>query len=262
MYYRRRPKRTTRVCRRPDVEAAIEKILAGRPATYGYRRIHALLIREGIRINPKTVWRLLRRKGWLSSTRSRLERSRRRHEGQVSVAEPNRRWASDITGIVTWNKQKGRLAVIIDCADRMVLAWQFARRMLSEDLQEMVREAVFQRFGAEKEKAQNLEFLSDNGPEYACRKLRALLQDFGMVICRTPRRSPESNGLAEAFFGSFKRDYVYQGELENLEAVAQQLPGWIEDYNQIAPHSALGMKSPAQFYADWLLKNKRMPVQN
>jgi putative transposase len=262
MYYRRRPKHPTRVGRRPEVEAAIEHILAGRPATYGYRRIHALLIREGIRTNPKTVWHLLRRKGWLSSTRSRLERSGRRHEGQGSVPEPNRRWASDITGIVTWNKQKGRLAVIIDCADRMVLAWRFARRMLSEDLQEMVREAVFQRFGAEKEKAQNIEFLSDSGPEYACRKLRALLQDFGMVICRTPRRSPESNGLAEAFFGSFKRDYVYQGELESPETVAQQLPEWIKDYNQIAPHSALGMKSPAQFYADWLLKNKRMPVQN
>ncbi|MGH8003946.1 MAG: DDE-type integrase/transposase/recombinase, partial [Limisphaerales bacterium] len=181
MYYRRRPKRTLRVCRRPDVEAAIERTLTGRPATYGYRRIHALLIREGIRTNPKTVWRMLRRRGWLSSTRSRLASARRRHDGHVSVPESNRRWASDITGIVTWNKQKGRLAVIIDCADRMVLAWRFARRMLSEDLQEMVREAVFQRFGAEKEKAQNIEFLSDNGPEYACRKLRALLQDCGMV---------------------------------------------------------------------------------
>lgn len=158
-------------------------------------------------------------------------------------------------------REKGRLAVIIDCADRMVLAWRFARRMPSEELQEMVREAVFGRFGAEKEKAQNIEFLSDNGPEYACRKLRGLLQDFGMVVCRTPRCSPESNGLVEAFFGSFKRDYVYQGELESLEAVAQQLPEWIKDYNEVAPHSALGMKSPVPFYADWMLKISTTPVQ-
>lgn len=262
LYYRRRPRRTTRGCRRPEVEAAIERILAGRPATYGYRRIHALLIREGLWTNSKTVWRILRRRDWLSSTRSRLGKTRRRHEGQVSVPEPNRRWATDITGIKAWNGEKGRLAVIIDCADRMVLSWRFARRMPSEELQEMVREAVFGRFGTEKEKAQNIEFLSDNGPEYACRKLRGLLQDFGMVVCRTPRCSPESNGLVEAFFGSFKRDYVHQGELESLEAVAQQLPEWIKDYNEVAPHSALGMKSPAPFYADWLLKNKRMPVQN
>lgn len=260
-YYRRRQRRKSKSCRRPDVEAAIERILTGRPATYGYRRIHALLIREGIWTNPKTVWRILRRRDWLSSTRSRLGRTRRRHDGQVSVPEPNRRWATDITGIKAWNGEKGRLAVIIDCADRMVLAWRFARRMPSEELQEMVREAVFGRFGAEKEKAQHIEFLSDNGPEYACRKLRGVLQGFGMVVCRTPRCSPESNGLVEAFFGSFKRDYVYQGELENLEAVAQQLPEWIKDYNEIAPHSALGMKSPVPFYADWMLKISHTPVQ-
>ena len=262
LYYRRRPKRKIGgICRRPDVETAIERVLAGRPATYGYRRIHALLLRDGLRTNPKTVWRILRRRDWLSSTRSRLERTRRRHEGRVSVADPNQRWASDITGIVAWSKEKGRLAVIIDCADRMVLAWRFARRMPSEELQEMVREAVFRRFGAAKEKAQNIEFLSDNGPEYACRKLRRVLQDFGMVVCRTPRCSPESNGLVEAFFGSFKRDYVYQGELGSLEAVAQKLPEWMEDYNQVAPHSALGMKAPAQFYADWMLKISTTPVQ-
>jgi len=243
------------------VEAAIEQLLAERPATYGYRRIHALLIRDGIWVNSKTVWRILRRRGWLSSTRSRLGRVHWRHEGRVSVPDPNRRWASDITGIKAWNGEKGRLAVIIDCADRMVLSWRFARRMPSEELQEMVREAVFRRFGNEKQKAQNIEFLSDNGPEYACRKLRRVLSDFGMVVCRTPRCSPESNGLAEAFFGGFKRDYVYQGELENREAVARKLPEWIEDYNLIAPHSALGMKSPGQFYADWMLKISHKPVQ-
>lgn len=116
----------------------------------------------------------------------------------------------------------------------------------------MVREAVFRRFGAEKAQAHGLEFLSDNGPEYICKKLRGLLESFGMVICHTPIRSPESNGLAEAFFGSFKRDYVYQGELENFEQVKLKLPSWIQDYNEVAPHSALGMKAPAQFYKDWL----------
>jgi putative transposase len=61
----------------------------------------------------------------------------------VQVAEPNRRWASDITGIRAWNGQKGRLAIMIDCADRMVLTWRFATRITAEDLAEMLREAVF-----------------------------------------------------------------------------------------------------------------------
>ncbi len=84
----------------------------------------------------------------------------------------------------------------------------------------------------------------------------------GLIPCHTPRRSPQSNGLAEAFFGSFKRDYVYQACLETVEDVARQLLGWIEHYNHQAPHSALGMQSPAECYAEWLVRNKTRPVQN
>src|SRR6266849_5166405 len=47
----------------------------------------------------------------------------------------------------------------------------------------------------------------------------------GLIPCHTPRRSPQTNGLAEAFFGSFKRDYVYQACLETVEDVARQLLG-------------------------------------
>jgi putative transposase len=61
----------------------------------------------------------------------------------VRVAEPNRRWASDITGIRAWDGRKGRLAIMIDCADRMVLAWRFATRITAEDLAAMLREAIF-----------------------------------------------------------------------------------------------------------------------
>ena len=261
-YYRRTPRRQPAGCRRPDVEAAIQQILLERPATYGYRRIRGMLVRRGVHANWKTVWRILRRRGWLSSTRQRTLRPGRLHEGQVSVREPNRRWASDITSIKAWNGEKGRLAVIVDCADRCVVAWQWARRLPSQELQEMVREAIFRRFGPDRAQAWGLEFLSDNGPEYACKRLRAVLQGFGMVVCRTPHRSPESNGLAEAFFGSFKRDDVYQGALESVEAVGRQLPGWLQDYNEIAPHSALGLQAPAQFYRDWRRSTlTQVPVQ-
>lgn len=262
-YYRRKIRRRTEGCRRPEVEQAIQQILLERPATYGYRRIHGMLDRQSIKADPKTVWKIMRRRGWLSSARGKTFRPGRLHEGQVSVAEPNRRWASDITSIRAWNGEKGRLAIIVDCADRSVLAWRWGKKMPSEELQEMVREAVFRRFGAEREKAKGLEFLSDNGPEYICKKLRAMLQSLGIVVCHTPRRSPQSNGLAERFFGTFKRDYVYQGELENLEEVARKLPRWLQDYNEVAPHSALEMKAPAQFYTDWLAsKINKSPVQN
>jgi len=93
-------------------------------------------------------------------------------------------------------------------------------------------------------------------------RFRPFVRAMGLIPCRTPRRSLESNGLAEAFFGSFKRDYVYQACLETVEDVAHQLMVWIEHYNHQAPHSALGMQSPAECYAAWLVRNKTRPVQH
>ena len=258
-YYRREAPRA-RVSRRPDVEAAIERIIRERPATYGYRRIFGMLIREGISVNPKTVWRIMRRRGWLSTLRSARLRVGRRHEGQVRVAKSNRRWASDITSIKAWNGEKGRLAIIIDCSDRSVLAWRWSKTMPSEQLQEMVREAVFSRFGMSRVRANGIEFLSDNGPEYGCHRLRGLLREFKMEICRTPRRSPESNGIAERFFGTLKKDYVYQGELENFAEIGRKMEGWIRDYNEVAPHSALGMKAPAKYYNERRSRTRLLSV--
>ena len=261
LYYRRRPGRG-RSLRRPEVEEAISGLLGANPASYGYRRIHAMLKRHGLVCNPKTVWRVMRRRGWLATGRRSKARDGRRHEGQVQVAEPNRRWASDITGIRAWNGQKGRLAIMIDCADRMVLTWRFATRITADDLAEMLREAVFRRFGEARARAQGIEFLSDNGPEYTSHRFRPFVRAMGLIPCHTPRRSPESNGLAEAFFGSFKRDYVYQACLETFAEVGRQIPTWIEHYNQKAPHSALKMQAPAEFYAEWRVKNTKQPVQN
>jgi putative transposase len=151
---------------------------------------------------------------------------------------------------------------MIDCADRMVLAWRFATRITAEDLAEMLREAIFRRFGETRAHAQGIEFFSANGPAYTSHRFRPFVRARGLIPCHTPRRSPQSNGLAEAFFGSFKRDYVYQAGLATLEAVQRQVPAWIDHSNQEAPHSALRMQSPVEFYAAWFVKNKTRPVHN
>nr|MBI3614120.1 DDE-type integrase/transposase/recombinase [Nitrospirota bacterium] len=55
-----------------------------------------------------------------------------------------------------------------------------------------------------------MEFLSDNGQGHTSHRFHSFVRVVGLIPCHTPRRSPESNGLAEAFFESFKRDYAYQ----------------------------------------------------
>ena len=79
----------------------------------------------------------------------------------------------------------------------------------------------------------------------------------GLVPITTPAYSPQSNGLAEAFVKTFKRDYVEGAERRDAESVLAQLSGWIEDYNTRAPHSALGMRSPADYRAGTTLGSSR-----
>jgi putative transposase len=70
--------------------------------------------------------------------------------------------------------------------------------------------------------------------------------DLGFIVCNSLPYSPESNGMAETFVKSFKRDYVCVGELHDAAHVMAQLPAWFEDYNEIRPHKGLRMLSPRE----------------
>ena len=253
-YYRRQP-RQPRPLRRPQLTPAIQQVLAQCPPSYGYRRIHALLARQGVHCNRKTVYQHLKRQAWLASNRHRTQRPGRPHEGKVAVLQSNQRWACDITTFKLWTGQKLRLAVIIDCADRMVIAWKLQVRLTALEVCELLREALFQRFAQQPQQAKGLEFLTDNGPEFISDHLQQLLTRLGLIACHTPCRSLQSNGLVESFFGSFKRDYLSHQPLDNLAEAMKHIPAWITHYNEVAPHSALAMLSPATFYQQSLTES-------
>jgi putative transposase len=75
---------------------------------------------------------------------------------------------------------------------------------------------------------------------------RSFAADIGMLPRRTPYRSPQSNGMAEAFVKTFKRDYVRLNPMPDAQSVLSQLHAWFSDYNRVHPHSALQYRSPDQ----------------
>ena len=53
--------------------------------------------------------------------------------------------------------------------------------------------------------------------------------------------------MAEAFVRTLKRDYVRVSPRPNAQTVIDQLPGWLDHYNEVHPHRALGYRSPREF---------------
>lgn len=76
---------------------------------------------------------------------------------------------------------------------------------------------------------------------------RTFASSLGFIVCTTPVRSPESNGMAESFVKTFKRDYVYVNDLPDAVSVMEKMAEWIEDYNNLHPHKRLNMKSPREY---------------
>src|SRR5262249_4377248 len=89
-----------------------------------------------------------------------------------------------------------------------------------------------------------IEWLSDNGSCYVAGDTRSFARDIGLEPRTTPLESPQSNGMAEAFVRTIKRDYVRVSPRPDAETVMRQLPAWIAHYNEVHPHKALGYRSP------------------
>lgn len=229
----------------------VRRLVGARP-TYGYRRITALLNRDlaaegGGPVNHKRVYRLMKLHGLLLERHSG-RRPGRSHDGKVVVLASNLRWCSDGFEFTCWNGEIVRLAFAMDACDREVIAWcAVANAGISGvDVRDMMLLAVERRFG-DIRAPRPVEWLSDNGSPYTAIETRRFAGQINLVPCFTPVASPESNGLAEAFVKTFKRDYLRVNPLPDAKTALDQLAGWFEDYNENHPHSGLRMRSPRDF---------------
>jgi putative transposase len=228
-------------------------------ATYGYRRVWAMVNRTFRRgYNRKRIRRVMQLHGLMLAPRVH-RRHGRPHLGQVQQPTSNQRWCSDVFLIPCWSGEVVSVAFAIDCHDREVPAWTASPRPLAgADIRTLMDRTLWARFGETALKAPHaIQWLSDNGPPYTATATVLHAHELGLVPITTPAYSPQSNGLAEAFVKTFKRDYVNGAELRDAEAVLAQLGGWFDDYNTRAPHSALGMRSPADYRADVNLSSSR-----
>ena len=226
------------------------KGIIGKRKTYGYlratKKLNDQYVAEGKpRVNKKRVYRVMKENEMLLPRRQL--KPTRTHDGKVRTLTSDLRWCTDIFEIQCENGQRVSVVFSLDCCDREVVTWAATTGTVDgEMVRDLMAETVEARFD-DVRAAHPVQWLSDNGPQYTARETREFGAMLGLLVCTTPSYSPQSNGMAEAFVKTFKRDYVYVNDRPDAASVMRQLHIWFEDYNEEAPHSGLKMLSPREF---------------
>ena len=198
-------------------------------------------------INAKRVYRIMRQNALLLERKPEIPPSKRAHTGKVTVGESNQRWCSDGFEFSCDNGEKLRVTFALDCCDREALYWAASNGGYdSETVQDVMLGAVERRFGNSLPTSP-VEWLTDNGSAYRSYQTRQFARMVGLEPKHTAVRSPESNGMAESFLKTMKRDYIsIMPKPDGLTAV-KNLAEAFEHYNEWHPHSALGYRSPREY---------------
>jgi len=215
--------------------------LATEYGRYGYRRITAMLRREGWLVNRKRIERLWRREG-LKVPKKQPKRSRLwLNDGSCVRLRPLRRdhvWSYDFVMVRTSEGRPVRILVIIDEYTRECLKMVTARRLSSRD----VLEALWDLF---LERGLPAHIRSDNGPEFAARAVREWLTKVGVKTLFIEPGSPWENGYVESFNGKMRDELLNREMFTTLLEAKVLVEQWRREYNQIRPHSSLNYLPPA-----------------
>ncbi|WP_420800581.1 IS3 family transposase [Pseudomonas corrugata] len=234
-----------------ELVAEIQQQVSELPS-YGYRRVWGLLRRARETqllpaINVKRVYRVMRDHNLLLERRIKQPGVPRRHEGRIAVETSDTRWCSDGFEFRCEDGAKLSVTFALDCCDREAIGWVASPTGYSgDDIRDLMLESVEKRFG-DQLPATPVQWLSDNGSAYTAEQTRRFARQIGLQPVTTPVRSPQSNGIAESFVKTIKRDYVAHMPKPDRETALRNLAIAFEHYNEQHPHSALNYRSPREF---------------
>jgi transposase InsO family protein len=233
------------------LRAAIER-LAGEWPTYGYRRITALLRREGQVISRKRVQRLMREMGLQVRRKPRkMHTTNSRHDFQryanlvtdLAVVRPDQVWVADIT-YVRLGHGFAYLAVIMDIFTRAIRGWNLSRSLDRKLTIAALKQALMDRCPEIHH--------SDQGVQYAAYDYVDLLKDKAQ-ISMAEVGEPTQNGYAERLMRTIKEEEVDLSDYRDYYDALHHIGRFIEDvYMHKRVHSALDYLTPAEFEQRWL----------
>jgi putative transposase len=222
-----------------ELRQRLRELAAARPR-YGYRRLHLLLVRGGLQVNPKRVARIYREEGLA------VRRKRRKRVAQASRAPKpvpatrNERWSMDFMHDTLASGRSFRVLNIVDDHSRECPAIEVAHSIPGERVVRVL-DQVAETHGLPRV------IVVDNGPEFAGRALDQWAHRRGVQLHFIRPGKPVENCFVESFNGKFRDECLNENWFTSLEDARCRIERWRLDYNQVRPHSSLDGVPPAEF---------------
>lgn len=201
--------------------------------TYGYRRVHIWLERNGIHHNPKTILRVMQKYNLLSVVRRKkyhnygdmLHRYPNLLNRDFHAEKPNQKWVTDISYIKT-TQGTLYLSVIRDLFDNSIVSYKTGTDQNINLVLSTIRAAK------KKEKVTaEVQLHSDQGFQYTSQAYFRLTQSYGITQSMSRRGNPYDNALAENFFSILKTECIYRTKLKTYEEARLLIGEYINFYN-------------------------------
>lgn len=157
--------------------------------------------------------------------------------GFIQPLQPHEHWHVDIS-YLNLNGTFYYLCSVLDGCSRYIVAWE-----IRETMREAEVEIVLQR-AREKHPEARPRIISDNGPQFIAKDFKEFIQICGMTRVRTSPYYPQSNGKIERWHQSFKAESLRPGVPLSLEDARRLADGYVQHYNTVRLHSALGYVTP------------------
>ena len=202
----------------------------------GYRRLtYMMMDEEVVAVAPSTVWRVLhnagqlRRRNWHESSKG---------QGFEQPLTVHEHWHTDISHI-NISGTFFYLCSVLDGCSRSLLHFELRERMTEADV-EIVLQRTRERYPDARPR-----IISDNGPQFVARDFKEFVRLAGMTHVRTSPYYPQSNGKIERWHKSLKTECIRPGTPLTLEDARRLVGRWVDEYNHVRLHSAIGYVTPA-----------------
>jgi transposase InsO family protein len=213
---------------------------------YGYRRVWALLGREGWEVSKKRVQRLWREAG-LKVPAKKVHKRRRLGTSENGCTRSRAQyidhvWSYDFAMDATEDGRRLKMMPIVDEYSRECLALEAERSISAEGVVEIL-DRLFT------ERGEPAYIRSDNGPEFIAEALKHWLATSGVKTLYIEPGAPWENAYSETFISRLRDELLDREVFANLKEAKVLAKDYRDHYNQQRPHGALGYLSPAEFAA-------------